>query len=60
MRTVFERVPITFMPAAGKLSGMCTHEHYIILYELLNKNYNINNIYTMNLQILSLYILIDP
>ena len=32
MRAIFERVPITFMPTSGKLSGVCTREHYIILY----------------------------
>ena len=49
-RSIFERVPITFMPASGKLSGVCTSEHYIILYELLNEYYNISSIlYTMNL-----------
>ena len=37
-----------------------TCEQYIILYELLNEHYNINSRYTMNLQILSLYVLIDP
>ena len=60
-RSIFERVPITFMPASGKLSGVCTSEHYIILYELLNEYYNISSIlYTMNLRILSLYVLINP
>ena len=32
----------------------------LILNELSNKTFNINSIYTMNLQILSLYVLIDP
>ena len=40
MRLIFEREPITFMPASGKLSGMCTCKCYIILYELLNEIYN--------------------
>ena len=52
--------PVTFMPTSGKLSGMCTCEYYIILYKLLNEYYNINSIYMMNLQILSLCVLIDP
>ena len=60
MHLIFERVPITFVPASGKLSGMYTCEHYIILYEHLNEIYNINSIYMMNLQILSLYVLINP
>ena len=60
MHSIFERVPITFVPSSGILSGMCTRKHYIILYELLNEYYNINSIYTMNLQILSQYVLINP
>ena len=28
------------MPASGKFYGVCTHKHYIILYELLNEYYN--------------------
>ena len=42
-----------------QMSDVCTHAHYIILYELLNEIYNINSIYTMNLWILSLYVLIN-
>ena len=57
---IFEWAPITFMPVLGKLSCMCIREHYIILYELLNEIYNINSIYTMNLRILSLYVVINP
>ena len=34
MRSIFEQAPVTFVPTSGKLSGMCTHEHYIILYKL--------------------------
>ena len=45
MSSMFEQAPATFMPASGKLSGMCTHKHYIILYKLLNQIYNINSIY---------------
>ena len=33
MCSIFERVPIMFVPASGKLHGMCIHEHYSILYE---------------------------
>ena len=44
MRSIFEWMPCTFVPASGKLSGMCTHEHRIIFYELLNEYYNINSI----------------
>ena len=41
--------PVKFMPASGKLSGVCTYKHYIILYEFLNEYYhNINSIYMMN------------
>ena len=60
MRSIFEWAPIMFVPASGKLSGMYTCEHYVILYELLNEIYTINSIYMMNLRILSLYVLIDP
>ena len=60
MCSIFERAPVTFMPVSGKLSGVCTHGYYIILYKLLNEYYNTNSLYTMNLQILSLYVLIDP
>ena len=59
MRSMFEWASITFVPASGKFFGMCTCEHYIILYELLQEIY-INSIYMMNLQILSLYVLINP
>ena len=48
------------MPASDKLSGVCTHEYFIIFYELLNEYYINNSIYMMNLQIISLYVLIDP
>ena len=44
MRSIFEQAPVTFVPASGKLSGVCTREHYIILYEFLNDFYNINSI----------------
>ena len=37
-----------FIPASGKLSGVCTRKHYIILYKLLNKYYNINIQYIHN------------
>ena len=57
---IFEWVLVMFIPASGKLSGVWTRKHYIILYELLNEYYNINSIYTMNLRRLSLYVLIDP
>ena len=61
MRSIFERAPVTFVSASGKLSGMCTHKHYIILYELLYEIYNINlSIHTIKLRILSLFVLIDP
>ena len=60
MSSIFEQVPVMFVPASGKLSGMCTHKHYIILYELINENCNINSVYMMNLRILSLHVLIDP
>ena len=60
VRLMLERVPITFVPTSGKLSGMYTCECYTHLNELLNETYNINSIYTMNLRILSLYILIGP
>ena len=60
MHSMFEQASVTFVPASGKLSGMCTREHYIILYELLKEIDNINSIYMMNLQILSLYVLINP
>ena len=60
MCSIFEWPSVMFMPASGKLSGMCTCEHYIILYEFLNEIYNINSIYTTNLWILFLYVLIDP
>ena len=59
MRSIFERAPVTFVPVSGKLSGVCTRKHYIILYELLNEIYNINSIYTINLQTLSLYVPIN-
>ena len=49
MRSIFERVPVTFVPASGKVSGVCTRELYIIMYELLNELYDINIIYMMNL-----------
>ena len=42
MRSIFERMPVMFMPASGILSGLCTRKHYIILYELLNEYYNMN------------------
>ena len=60
VQSIFEQAPVTFVYISGKLYGMCTSEHYIILYELLIEYYNINSIYTMNLQILSLYALINP
>ena len=59
MCSIFEWAPVTFVPTSCKLSGMCTREQYIILYELLNEYYNINSIYMMNLQILSLYVLLE-
>ena len=27
MHSIFEQVPVTFVPASGKLSGVCTHKH---------------------------------
>ena len=45
MHSISEWVPVTFMPTSGKLSGLCTSEHYIILYELLNEYFNINSIW---------------
>ena len=32
-----------FVPASGELSDVCTHDHYIVLYELSNKIYDINS-----------------
>ena len=58
--SIFELAPVMFVPTSGKSSGVCTHKHYIILYELLNEIHNINSIYLMNLRILSLHVLIDP
>ena len=43
-----------FVPAAGKSSGVCTHEHSTLM------KLNINCIYTINLRILSLCVSIDP
>ena len=60
MRLIFEQVPVTFVPASGKVSGVCTHELYIIMYELLNEIYDINSIYMMNVRIFSLSVLINP
>ena len=60
MCSIFEWAPITLVLVSNYLSGMCTCEQYIILYEILNEYYNSNSIYTMNLWILSLYVLIDP
>ena len=60
MHSIFEWAPVTFVPASRKLCGMCTREHYIILYKFLNEIYNINCIYTMNFWILFLDVLIDP
>ena len=28
MHSIFEQAPVTFMPASGKLSGMCTRKRY--------------------------------
>ena len=33
MCVIFERAHFIFMPASGKLPGVWTHEHYIILYK---------------------------
>ena len=60
MCLIFERELVTFVPTLAKLFGVCTHEHYIILHELLNEIYNISSIHTMNLRILSLFVLINP
>ena len=55
MHSILEQVPTTFVAASGKLSDVWSLEPYIILHQLLNEYYKINSIYTMNLQILSLY-----
>ena len=60
MHSIFEWAPVMFVPTSGKLSGMCTREYHITLYEHLNEIYNINSIYMMNLRILSMYVLINP
>ena len=62
MFSISERAPVTFVPTSGNLSGICTHKHYIIVYEPLKNNeyYNINSICTIKLQILPLYVLINP
>ena len=60
MHLIFEPAPVTFMPASGKSSALCTREHYTHLNELFKETYNINSIYMMNLQILSLYVPINP
>ena len=57
MYSIFEQVLITFVPKSGKLSGVWTHERYT---HFENETCNINSIYTMNLQILSLNVLIEP
>ena len=50
MRSLIEQATITSVFASGNLSGVCTREHYIVLYEFLNEIYNINSIYMMNLE----------
>ena len=57
MHSIFKWTPVMYVPASGELSGVCTCEHYIILYEFLNEIYCV---YTMNSWILSLHVLIDP
>ena len=59
MHSIFERTPVTFVPASGKLSGMCarecsTHFELTFLMKLI-----INCIYMMNLRTLSPYVSID-
>ena len=46
IHSTFKRAPIIFVLTSGKLSGMCTPKHYVILYELLNEIYNVTSIYT--------------
>ena len=48
MCSIFERAPLMFVPASGKLSDVCTCERYTLLNELLNETYNINSIYMIN------------
>ena len=52
MRSIFERVPITFVPASGILFGVCTCECSTLMLIVYS--------YMMNLRILSLYVPIDP
>ena len=60
MRSIFERETVMFVPVSGKLSGMCTCKCFTHFWINLLMKLNINCIYTMNLQILPLYVPIDP
>ena len=39
MRSIFKRAPVTFFPASGKLSGVCTREHSTLWNLILYRFY---------------------